>query len=664
MLNGIWLFLLQHAAAMKIRQLSQGNNLASGIVPTGSSFMGTMTYSLATDGNPKTRWHAADNDIPSWLALDLGKLCTIDDMKITTAPESLNYGFKSLEIYRSDDGNAWELVRTDKVDECKAARVSNHAGWAKSTRYIKITMKDLCAGNHFSLGEWEVYGSNAPAATTASAATNLASGIVPTGSSFMGTMTYSLATDGNPKTRWHAADNDIPSWLALDLGKLCTIDDMKITTAPESLNYGFKSLEIYRSDDGNAWELVRTDKVDECKAARVSNHAGWAKSTRYIKITMKDLCAGNHFSLGEWEVYGSNAPAATTASAATNLASGIVPTGSSFMGTMTYSLATDGNPKTRWHAADNDIPSWLALDLGKLCTIDDMKITTAPESLNYGFKSLEIYRSDDGNAWELVRTDKVDECKAARVSNHAGWAKSTRYIKITMKDLCAGNHFSLGEWEVYGSNAPAATTASAATNLASGIVPTGSSFMGTMTYSLATDGNPKTRWHAADNDIPSWLALDLGKLCTIDDMKITTAPESLNYGFKSLEIYRSDDGNAWELVRTDKVDECKAARVSNHAGWAKSTRYIKITMKDLCAGNHFSLGEWEVYGTVGGSSAPGTCAGELLSHSSDDYPCDTIKDEATCLKRYVKLTTGDYHQCVAKKATDTAINCLVDKKCA
>ena len=42
----------------------------------------------------------------------------------------------------SDDGQSWDMVRADSVNQCKKGRVSEHDGWAQVTKFVKIIMKD------------------------------------------------------------------------------------------------------------------------------------------------------------------------------------------------------------------------------------------------------------------------------------------------------------------------------------------------------------------------------------------------------------------------------------------------------------------------------------------------------------------------------------------
>ena len=147
-----------------------------------------------------------------------------------------------------------------------------------------------------------------PASPPAPPVTDLARDIVPTGSSDSGWGRYPGLTDGSGSSVWHAANGDSLSgdgaYLVLDLGVPRTITSMVLVVSSGSLNYGFRNLQIQRATSANSWTTVRTDGPYGCSSGRQTTHAGWSELTRYVKITLLNLCAGGHFSLATWEVLG------------------------------------------------------------------------------------------------------------------------------------------------------------------------------------------------------------------------------------------------------------------------------------------------------------------------------------------------------------------------
>lgn len=199
-------------------------------------------------------------------------------------------------------------------------------------------------------------------------------------------------------------------------------------------------------------------------------------------------------------------------------------------------------------------------------------------------------------------------------------------------------------------------------NLAKSLIPTGSSESNKWgPFEQATDGLYMQVWHAGDGDYPSSLTLNLGTSSKIESMKLST-PGHVNYGWKTMEIFRSVDGIAWEEVRTETSLQCKKDRVTEHAGWPEKTKFVKIVMKDRCGGGHFAINDWEIYGTPIGK--PAACKGTAIPEKDNDrFPCDTIRDEKKCLESYMKYRSGEYYQCGVRKAGVGIFNCLVVDEC-
>lgn len=118
------------------------------------------------------------------------------------------------------------------------------------------------------------------------------------------------------------------------------------------------------------------------------------------------------------------------------------------------------------------------------------------------------------------------------------------------------------------------------------------------------------------------------------------------------------DGENWEPVRTDSTPECKKGRESYHPGFPQETKLVKIEMSDRCGGGHFSLAEWQVFGS------PKKCQGQLLTHNGDHFACDdSVQNEGQCRKSYIKIPSGETFQCGVRKASDDVFNYLAVKDC-
>lgn len=108
--------------------------------------------------DPQHWWRAAERDYPGILILDVGAPAIITSMNITGGDPS----FKTLRVYRTDDGRTWSMVRSEATPlNCNAGSTTEHKGWAEPTRYLRIQMEERCSGvadGRFTVAEWRVYG--------------------------------------------------------------------------------------------------------------------------------------------------------------------------------------------------------------------------------------------------------------------------------------------------------------------------------------------------------------------------------------------------------------------------------------------------------------------------------------------------------------------------
>ncbi|MFE3585602.1 family 20 glycosylhydrolase [Streptomyces vinaceus] len=131
--------------------LAQPGNLARNR-PTTASSTETAAFpaSLATDGDPGTRWSSAYAD-PQWLQVDLGSGQAVS--RVVLRWEAA-YG-KAFQIQLSDDAATWRTVYSTTTG---AGGVQELTGLSGSGRYIRVYGTKRGTAYGYSLYEFEVYG--------------------------------------------------------------------------------------------------------------------------------------------------------------------------------------------------------------------------------------------------------------------------------------------------------------------------------------------------------------------------------------------------------------------------------------------------------------------------------------------------------------------------
>ncbi|PBC71751.1 F5/8 type C domain-containing protein [Streptomyces sp. TLI_235] len=114
----------------------------------------------------------------------------------------------------------------------------------------------------------------------------------------------------------------------------------------------------------------------------------------------------------------------------------------------------------------------------------------------------------------------------------------------------------------------------------------------------AVDGNTGTRWSSAATD-QQWIQIDLGASATIS--KVVLQWEAA-YG-KAYQIQTSNDGVTWTTVHSTTT----GAGGNETLNVSGTGRYVRMNGVTRATGYGYSLWEFQVYGSFGGTT-PDTCA--------------------------------------------------------
>ncbi|THA32061.1 family 20 glycosylhydrolase [Streptomyces sp. A1547] len=173
--------------------LAQPGNLARNR-PTTASSTETVNFpaSLATDGDPGTRWSSAYAD-PQWLQVDLGSSQAVS--RVVLRWEAA-YG-KAFQIQLSDDATTWRTVYSTTTG---TGGVQELTGLSGSGRYIRVYGTKRGTTYGYSLYEFEVYAGQLSGTRSLVAAGQALDD--PASSSASGTQLITWTPHGGPNQQW------------------------------------------------------------------------------------------------------------------------------------------------------------------------------------------------------------------------------------------------------------------------------------------------------------------------------------------------------------------------------------------------------------------------------------------------------------------------------
>ncbi|MEU5879534.1 discoidin domain-containing protein [Spirillospora sp. NPDC047279] len=113
--------------------------------------------------------------------------------------------------------------------------------------------------------------------------------------------------------------------------------------------------------------------------------------------------------------------------------------------------------------------------------------------------------------------------------------------------------------------------------------------------SAATDGDPGTRWSSSFSD-PQWIQVDLGRSADISQVTLNWEAAHAT----AFQIQTSANGTSWTTVHTT-ANGTGGTQTLNVTG---TGRYVRVHGTARATGYGYSLWEFSVYGTTGGTGEP------------------------------------------------------------
>jgi beta-galactosidase len=123
----------------------------------GGNILADRSANKAVDGNPETRWCAADGSFPQEFQVDLGRDRAFSRININWENQGADYQF---ELLASPDGTRWETISGQVAHAGSATTITLPA---TQTRHLKIRVLGSKEGRWASIREFGVYDSDASA---------------------------------------------------------------------------------------------------------------------------------------------------------------------------------------------------------------------------------------------------------------------------------------------------------------------------------------------------------------------------------------------------------------------------------------------------------------------------------------------------------------------
>lgn len=619
-----------------------GPNLAVGGLATATSEVAGNLAMYAIDGDPTTRWETEYSD-PQTLNVDLQHEAVIGSIGLTwEAAYSSEY-----RIEASRDGVNWEVLvdindgtggtRLHVVESQTAYRYVRYIGLARGTAY-----------GH-SLFEFQIFGgeedeppeeltefaylnmprtldsefTDVPQFLSQTGAFSDTANLVPSENMIPFEPNSQLWSDRADKERWisipaetqvnwHETENwsypqgtvavkhfDLPLD-ANDPGEAKRLETRLLVVQANGQVYGVtykwndqqtdaelltdsltEDIDITGADGSvwtQTWAYPSPSECVDCHNAESSQLLGL--STRQLNGDLAYPGGATENQLAHWNNRGLFAPGFSNTqidgfdqtAAITDGSASLEHRIKSYLDTNCAHCHGTGNGGSQWDARFNT-------PLNEMQIVDEQTTGIRNYFNYYGIEDAEVVSSGAPHESILYIRDKsVDPDD--RMPPIARALEHTEYIDV------------LEQW--IGSLDSAADPGTE-TLLSSGAPASSSSVEGGYVASLATDGNPDTRW-SSDFDDPQSITIDLEEIYSISRIVLNWEAA---YG-SAYVIEGSLDGNNWEEILTQSSGTGGIETYENLSG---AYRYIRLTGTERATPYGYSLWEFQVFGT---SSVPGT----------------------------------------------------------
>ncbi|WP_035844400.1 discoidin domain-containing protein [Kitasatospora azatica] len=153
----------------------------------------------------------------------------------------------------------------------------------------------------------------------------------------------------------------------------------------------------------------------------------------------------------------------------------------------------------------------------------------------------------------------------------------------------------------------------AGTNLALGKAASASSTTDVYAAGDLNDGNQSSYWESANNAFPQWAQIDLGAIASVNQVVLKLPTANWAARTQTLSLLSSTDGSSFGTVVASAgytFDPASNNTVTINFA-ATNARYLRATITANTGWPAGQLSEFEIYGTLGGDTAPPTAPTNL-----------------------------------------------------
>uniref|UniRef100_A0A4Y8PSU6 beta-glucosidase n=2 Tax=Paenibacillus athensensis TaxID=1967502 RepID=A0A4Y8PSU6_9BACL len=519
-------------------------NLALNKTAVAYSVTGANTASLATDGNPGTRWESQFSD-PQWIYVDLGASTTVSSVKLVWETASA----KSYKIQVSTNATSW----TDVYTQTNGAGGTETISFTPATaRYVRMygTVRNTQYG--YSLWEFEVYGqavSKVAAPTFNPAAGTYASAQNVTITSATSGATIKYTTDGSTPTSASATYTG-----AINVASSKTLKAIAIKSGMTDSDV---SSAAYTISAATAVNIPMTGPY--VQYLEMSLSPADLNGVTTLKSQNTTISQTLRYNVGDTVTIGVNYM--------------VEQKQVQFQTTDANGNTVQGNPLT-FTARANSAITVLVTDPAAAA----IPVFTPASGTYTSAQNVTITTATSGATIKYTTDGSTPSSASATYTGAINVASSQTIKAIAIKSGLADSPLATASYTISG----------AAVNLALNKSATAFSVTGANTAAMATDGNTGTRWESQFSD-PQWIYVDLGANNTVSGVKLNWETASA----KSYKIQVSTNATSW----TDAYTQTNGAgNIENITFTPVTARYVRMygTVRNTPYG--YSLWEFEVYG--------------------------------------------------------------------
>ena len=274
-----------------------------------------------------------------------------------------------------------------------------------------------------------------------------------------------------------------------------------------------------------------------------------------------------------------------TATASTNSTGGDIPAN-----------AIDGNISTRYSSdADQATGMWFQVNLGSAQTFNQIEMNSGGSAGDYA-RGYNVEVSTNGTTFTSVATGTGTS--SPETVTFA--TQTAQYIRVVLTAGVATNWWSIAEFTAYSSGGGGGSggetqltetgwTATASTNSTGGDIPAN-----------AIDGNISTRYSSdADQATGMWFQVNLGSAQTFNQIEMNSGGSAGDYA-RGYNVEVSTNGTTFTSVATGTGTS--SPETVTFA--TQTAQYIRVVLTAGVTTNWWSIAEFTVYSSGGGSGPP------------------------------------------------------------